>query len=387
MEILQPILLWGLLGLTIPLAIHLWNGKKGKNVAWAAMAWLSEQENQSSKSIRLDQILVLILRMILLVLFVLLLSYLILNSWEISESKKVVHLVAPDQQVFEEFRFELEQADEREEEVAWMERELTEISEEIESAWYSSHEIQKALNSLEGPIAELHLYLPNSENYLPEKMLISPVKPIIHLAKTASGPGKNFGIELDSARILEIGNDGLLVSQSELGNKAAIISLKQVGFYLGNLEEEERENVKASLNSISQVMKIYFVEKENPEGAILVFNQGDFENYDADKLFFLTERSGFPEAENVNLIPSKLDFESSELVQTGRLPEFLLGRLIDFVGVKTQDSKISETQLSSRFLINEKQRNEKKSGLEILLVSLFVLTFGAERYLSFLRGI
>ena len=77
MEILQPILLWGLLGLSIPLAIHLWNGKKGKNVAWAAMAWLSEQENQSSKSIRLDQILVLLLRMILLVLFVLLLSHLI----------------------------------------------------------------------------------------------------------------------------------------------------------------------------------------------------------------------------------------------------------------------------------------------------------------------
>ena len=387
MEILQPILLWGLLGLSIPLAIHLWNGKKGKNVAWAAMAWLSEQENQSSKSIRLDQILVLLLRMILLVLFVLLLSHLILNFWEISKSKKVVHLVAPDRQVFEEFRFELEQADEREEEVAWMERELTEISEEIEPDWYASKEIQKALNSLEGPIAELHLYLPNSENYLPEKMLISPVKPIIHLAKTASGPSQNFGIELDSARILEIGNDGLLVSQSSTGNTAAAISLKQVGFYLGNLEEEERENVIASLNSISQVMKIYFVEKENPEGATLIFDDGNLEDIESNKLYFLTERSGFPEADNVNLIPSKLDFESSELVQTGRLPEFLLGKLIDFVGVKPQDSKISEIQISSRFLINEKQRNEKKSGLEILLVGLFVLTFIAERYLSFQRGI
>ena len=387
MEILQPILLWGLLGLSIPLAIHLWNGKKGKNVAWAAMAWLSEQENQSSKSIRLDQILVLLLRMILLVLFILLLSHLILNSWEISESKKVVHLVAPDRQVFEEFRFELEQADEREEEVAWIDSELTEISEELEPDWFASYEIQKALNSLEGPIAELHFYLPNSENYLPEKMLISPVKPIIHLAKTASGPSPNFGIELDSARMLEIGNDGLLVSQSESENKAAIISLKQVGFYLGNLEEEERENVIASLNSISQVMKIYFVEKENPEGATLIFDDGNPENIESNKLYFLTERSGFPEADNVNFISTKLDFESSELVQTGRLPEFLLGKLIDFVGVKPEDSKISETQISSRFLVNEKQRNEKKSGLEILLVGLFVLTFGAERYLSFQRGI
>ncbi|MBN3583131.1 BatA domain-containing protein [Algoriphagus aestuarii] len=386
MEILQPILLWGLLGLSIPLAIHLWNGKKGKNMAWAAMAWLSEQENQSSKSIRLDQILILCLRMALLVIFVLLLSQWVIKSWDISESKKVVHLVAPDRQVFEEFRFELDQANEREEQVIWLEGGLSEISEEPKAAWFTSTEIQNALNELEGNISELNLYLPNSGKYLSQGMLISPIQPKIHLAKTVSVHVQNTQVEIDSAKILELGEEGVLVSKPNSASLKPNVSLKQVGFSLGNLEKVEKDNVRAGFNSISQVMGIYFIEG-SPEDAQVIFNRGKLDTVESGKLYFFTETVGFPESKNVSFIPSKLDFESSEMLQSGHFPEFLLRKLIGFAGVYPLDTKVSENQVASRFLVSGEKTSERKSGFDILLVGLFVLLFGAERYMSFQRGV
>ncbi|WP_296705041.1 BatA domain-containing protein, partial [Algoriphagus sp.] len=245
MEFLQPILLWGLLGLAIPIAIHLWNGKKGKKVSWAAMAWLSEQENQSSKSIRLDQILVLILRILLIILLVLLLSNLILNSWTINEDLKIVHLVSPEKQVFEEYRFELEQAIDRGEEVFWLEPELSEISNELNPKGFSRQQIQKTLNSLPPSISELNIYFPNSQNYLSNNIFISPVKPTIHLAKTAIQRASDIKVEVDSSRILEMNEFGVIEVSDAGSSNQGIIELKNLGYYFGDLEDEEKLNFRA----------------------------------------------------------------------------------------------------------------------------------------------
>ncbi len=387
MEFLQPILLWGLLGLSIPIAIHLWNGKKGNQISWAAMAWLSEQENQSSKSIRLDQLLVLLLRIAMIILLVLLLSHLILRAWTLPEDLKVVHLVAPEKQVFEEFRFELDQAMERGEEVAWLEAGMSDVSNEINSDWVSPDQIQKTFNKLPSPISELNLYLPNSQNYLPEKLIISPIKPNIHMAETAFNGAYDSKIGLDSSRILEMDELGVL-SVSENGSTNQVTTeLKNLGYYLGDLEEEEKLNIRAALNSISSVMKIKLREVDEITNAKLIFDHNYPEEIESDRLYFLSGHTGFPHVSNVQLISEKLSFESSEMVINGQFPEFVLRELIKFSGVKPVDTKVTEKQIASRFLIKEEDKQNKRSGLEILLVGLFVVTFGLERFFSNQRGV
>jgi len=81
MELLQPIFLWGMLGLSIPLLIHLWNGRQGKTLAWAASQWLPTSKTQPVQSIRLDHWLLLFLRMLLILLIVMLLSQVFIKSW------------------------------------------------------------------------------------------------------------------------------------------------------------------------------------------------------------------------------------------------------------------------------------------------------------------
>ncbi|SIN82088.1 BatA domain-containing protein [Algoriphagus halophilus] len=387
MEFLQPILLWGLLGLSIPIAIHLWNGKKGKTISWAAMAWLSEQENQSSKSIRLDQILVLLLRLILLTLLVLLLSKLILKFWLLPDETKTVHLVTPDQQVFEEYRFEIDRAMDAGEEVFWLEPELSEVTTEINPNWLVEKGVQETLNNLEGPISELHIYLPNSQSYLPEIPIISPVKPIVHIAKSAKMKPAFTSIKADSSYVLEQNELGVLEVSSTSSLNPSKKELLELSYFLGNLGEGEKSTIRAAMNSISEVMKIKCVETDQQDQGNLVFDSQKPDHLDPSTFYFLVSHQGYSMDQNVVLIQEQLNFDQSEMVRNGQLPEFILVNFLEFLGIQPLSAEVTQHQIESRFIAKETPKEDKKSGFEIVLVALFVLTYGAERYYSNQRGI
>jgi hypothetical protein len=66
MFFLNPIFLWTLLGLSVPLAIHLWSKKKGKRIKVGSIKFLQEIDSKKSKSIALNEIILLLLRILLL---------------------------------------------------------------------------------------------------------------------------------------------------------------------------------------------------------------------------------------------------------------------------------------------------------------------------------
>lgn len=74
MQFAQPIFLWALAGLSIPIAIHLLSKKEGKVIRLGSLRHLRETSTQQFKSIRLNEWLLLALRCLIVVLWVLLLS-------------------------------------------------------------------------------------------------------------------------------------------------------------------------------------------------------------------------------------------------------------------------------------------------------------------------
>ncbi|WP_426328399.1 BatA domain-containing protein [Pedobacter sp. R-06] len=74
MHFLYPIGLLALAGLIIPLIIHLWNVKQGKTVKIGSIALLGESSRASSKSFKINDWLLLVLRCLLLVLLAFLLA-------------------------------------------------------------------------------------------------------------------------------------------------------------------------------------------------------------------------------------------------------------------------------------------------------------------------
>jgi len=74
MQFTQPILLWALAGLAVPLAIHLLSKKEGQVIRLGSLRHLRETSTQQFRGIKLNEILLLALRSLLVILFVLLIS-------------------------------------------------------------------------------------------------------------------------------------------------------------------------------------------------------------------------------------------------------------------------------------------------------------------------
>src|ERR1041385_8923168 len=74
MMLANPIFLWSLLGLSIPIAIHLLSRKEGKVIRLGSVRHVRETSTQQFKGVKLNEILLLALRCAMIVVFSLLLS-------------------------------------------------------------------------------------------------------------------------------------------------------------------------------------------------------------------------------------------------------------------------------------------------------------------------
>lgn len=390
MQFLQPILLWGLLGISIPILIHLWRGKKGQVINWAAMHWLTTQESSVAKGFRLENVLVLLLRILLLVLLVLLLSQVHISKVSKFSEERIVHLVEPNNQIAEEYKFELLQAFQKGEEVYWADENLTLIESldelRVEGKIYN---IQASLGRIPSNATALHLYLSNSHNALKTEFYLSPLKPKLYLGSADFSKSPKQVISIEGGKELVMNRRGLLDSISVEQEVVVYINLEKDNFayFLGEISHLEQVFIKASLNAITDVYGFDFVEKEQIEQATLVFDaQLPIEN-SSDKLYFISDNFSFSEQSNLVSFSDQLDFEHSELVQTGKLPEVILERLLAFYGIEKKDIQSSQYQIESRFLVEDNKGQSKKANLNLLLLGLFVLCFSAERYLANRQGI
>ena len=93
MVLIHPTYLWALLGLLVPLAIHLWSKKEAKTIKIGSVQLLDESNSRQSSSIQLNEWLLLLLRMLILALVVLLMAG---PQWRIQPNKKqITYLVEP----------------------------------------------------------------------------------------------------------------------------------------------------------------------------------------------------------------------------------------------------------------------------------------------------
>lgn len=91
---LHPAFLWGLLGLSVPIAIHLLSRKEGKIVRVGSLRHLRTSESPTFKSIKINELLLLAVRCLLLAVMVFFISEWVSPTWWKAEKKKWV-LVDP----------------------------------------------------------------------------------------------------------------------------------------------------------------------------------------------------------------------------------------------------------------------------------------------------
>src|SRR5437879_5075748 len=81
MSFVSPYLLWGAAAAGIPIALHFFFRSRYRTVPWAAMKFLLESVEQTSRRLRFQELLLLMLRVLLVVLIALAVARPILSSF------------------------------------------------------------------------------------------------------------------------------------------------------------------------------------------------------------------------------------------------------------------------------------------------------------------
>ena len=77
---LNPLMLFGISAVSIPIIIHMLNKRKFERVVWAAMRFLKVSVEQNQRRIQVEDMLLLLLRCLLVLLIVMALSRPVLNA-------------------------------------------------------------------------------------------------------------------------------------------------------------------------------------------------------------------------------------------------------------------------------------------------------------------
>jgi hypothetical protein len=382
MEFLQPIFLWGLLGISIPIGIHLWNGRRGKVLDWAAMNWLSGQESQSSRSFKLEKLLLLLLRILILTVLVLLAIGLWFDFLEKSESKPVVHLVEPREGVVDEFRFELEQAMERGESVFWLLEGLPEYEAgKVPEVNQGSSSIQQLLDQLPINLDALHFYTSGLAGNDQKETLYVPEIPILHLQSLDNRSISKAQIELDSSRFLSLNELGMLqVNSGEEALKNPVYS-GSVGFRFLLEDEKKKSQFLAAFAAITEVYGLSFSEQS--EGEILILTDQIPDIPEKNNLYLVTESSKQILLKNIQSIANQAEMNWEEVVEKGLLPGLILEPLVDFLGLHPREARLSPSQLAQRFIKIPESKMAISPNARVILLVLFLLLFALERYLAY----
>ena len=89
MSWLNPIALWGLTALAVPVLIHLWSKNKTKEIAFGSIRFLRESSTLRSKKIQLSEIPLLLIRLLVLIFLVFLMAKWI-NNQEVEKKNAIL---------------------------------------------------------------------------------------------------------------------------------------------------------------------------------------------------------------------------------------------------------------------------------------------------------
>ncbi|SDG47214.1 N-terminal double-transmembrane domain-containing protein [Dyadobacter soli] len=364
MTFLQSYMLWGMLAVAVPVAIHFWYQKRGKTIKWAAMRWLGGQTTLQHRGLRLNEVWLMILRCLVVALLALILSKPVIEWLKNTNGSATIHLVQPDQLITDTYRFELEKALREGGQVYWLGHAPERMSDlaKMPSVMVDLSVIQRNINVLSnGSAHSFRLYLRN-DIALPgfQKVYI---------------PGSyQLFSAVDSSRQRPV----------SLSDKKPVYE-KPVHILVENGDAAERQTIQAGLAALAEVYGFVFeIANKNGTGKHYdwVFTNKLMQEADPRTRYIVSGNS--PEwnaSASVTFLPDSLKIAGSELVESGRFPEWLGDLLVK--DLKLQPAGIlSNRQLAALFQRADAADARMEAVLRPWLLLGLMMVLTAERWLA-----
>lgn len=395
MIFLQPFLLWGALAVGIPVIIHFWHQKKGKPLAWAATQWLVEKNQQQQRGLKLDNILLLVLRCLLLVLLAILLSQPVLKGLERKTDVRPVHLVQPSALVTSNFRFELEEAAKREERLYWINDRIDPVDQPAQlpsKQDFTALRLQAAIDKVRQENAELHLYLLNTAELASVPAIYVPGRFHLHTLPDSTRKTRPF-LATKRDRKLFVNQAGKLTSSATLD---PAVSFQTGPAHRGPLrvllnyrDKAQQQTVEAALKALAESFDLdWLIEYRQSAGTGYdwVLTDRPMPNPVASTLYIISGMMGYSTVPNVRYSETPFTAQTDERVASGQLPEWLGERLVDFYDLRSGASPLKQKELKALFVVSNRPDQKPQTLVHTVLVLLFAVLLLAERWIALTKN-
>lgn len=362
MTFLQPYMLWGMLAVAVPVAIHFWYQKKGRTIEWAAMRWLGEQTILRHRGLRLNEVWLMILRCLIVVLAALILSKPIIDRFKSTVGPVTIHLVQPDPLVTDTYRFELEKALRESGKVYW-------------------------LGTTPGLVSDLS-QMPSSQ---PDLGIIQQ-----NINALSNGNGQTFKLYFrndialpDFQKVYIPGAFQLFPAADSSRRKPFSLADKKPGpvrILMENSDVIEQKTIQAGLAALAEVYGFVFeIENKKSPGKHYdwVFTNNQVHHPEAGTRYIVSGAAPEWDAPaSVTFLPDSLKFASSELVESGRFPEWLGDLLVKDLKLRQDNALLNNSQLAALFARADATGTHQEAAMRPWLLLGFVLLLIAERWLA-----
>lgn len=398
MEFLNPYIFWGSLAISIPIVIHFWHQKKGKVIAWAATQWLSEKNLQQSRGIRLDNILLLIIRCLILLLLTFILSKPLIKWVKSSVEREKIHLIQPNKLLIENYKFEIEEALKKGEKCYWLSTKPIQFNniEDIPQQPLKNIDAQKmqiAINEISEKISNqtLELYFINQYALAKIPAIFIPTDFNLHSVIDSTKQTKFLSFSenkksyVDESNLLKTVNNNTQIKGESIHN-----GILKVGIF--NADVIEKKQILASLAALKETYEWEFdIENEakTDKKYDIVFSDKPMQTSENSLVFFTGTRfwKTLPtqKVKNVFYFSDLLKPQTNEWVFNGQLPEVLGEKIIDFYGLSSAKS-LSVNELKKLFQVQKYPQKSSSEWFFKSLLLIFVLLLSLERWLAITKN-
>ncbi len=373
MELLNPLMLWGMLGVSVPIAIHFWHQKKGTYYFWAATQWLSEKNLQQAKGFRFDEWWLLVLRCIGIVLLCLFLSKPLWLHTSETTGTKPIHLVEPSAWVYENYKFELEAALKKGEPCFWMTQPLTAIvqGQQPPSSSWSALQFQAVLNRLPSSNTNhLQLYFTNTAALLTLPNIYATMPYSLHYVRPNATKNRSNYIQVNQNQYITLDDSGSLVKQTQIAQGSQRVYTGNIAYFIPTQHPDEKY-IHAALQALTQVYGFSF-KKVNE----LAKAQISFDAPASTALTFVYQPTSFDR--RVVALPETWQ----AMAFNEQLPLFIGEHIIKELHLKNLDNPLSNKQIKALFALQPYHPRPTQSKLSDVLLIALLLVIGTERWLS-----
>lgn len=395
MEFINPLMLWGALAISIPIIIHFWHQKKGKVIEWAATQWLVEKNLQQSRGIRLDNILLLILRCLLLLTLCFFLSKPFFKWLNNDKTAKKTHLIQPNNLITENYKFEIEEALKKGEKCYWIHsntQQIQDLKQLSTQEIFDATLLQKSINSISQNIDNetLELYFINNQKLNQFPHIFVPTAFHTNTITDSSSTQNQDFISFSGNKNLFVNEKNELVNQAITTKNGKAKHDGAIKVLIQNNDASEAQSIKAALKALSEIYQFDFQIDEkvlvDKLYDVVFDNKIISESRNSNTLYIFSNSDKFKNQdlgeENVIFLPNQLNPQTSELVFNGNLPEFLGEQFIKHFGLQNSNRPLSKKQIDALFKVQEYPKQAANTWLSEGILLLFILLLSIERWLA-----